>query len=424
MTLTKVTNSMVVGAPINVKDYGAKGDATTDDTAAIQSALNAVSATGNCVYFPKGEYLITSSLSVSKQATYILGENPPSPSAAVRIKYTGLLDATLSMIFCTSDAQGFSIKNLYLNANDLAGYCLTQEGIGSPTKLTRGNFVSNITFFGYVTAAWVIGDSTDTLNSAQFQLINAESIRIIGSALGTNANGIHLNAQNCEFLNINGIYIDPTPGREHTNHIRQISGGLNIKGLISTRARTASGTGGFAIYSRDQVVINGWRTEDTLLLDMEGVGASPGSIINGLYHRRTLIPGATTVITVGHTDGNVRFDSPVINGTMTIESTTAKFVTVTGAKFVGAGAGFSFSGPQNTNGIFHDVSTGNFVLRGSATSIDLFSASGGTGNKYSFDEMKLTQKTSASASNQSIFVDSADGVLKFKDSGGVLHSLY
>jgi hypothetical protein len=43
---------------VNVKDYGAKGDGTTDDTYAIQSALNS----GKSVYFPKGTYIVSSGL--------------------------------------------------------------------------------------------------------------------------------------------------------------------------------------------------------------------------------------------------------------------------------------------------------------------------------------------------------------------------
>jgi len=55
MALTKATYSMITGAPVNVLDYGAKGDGVTNDTAAIQAAVNS----GGAVYFPAGTYMIT-----------------------------------------------------------------------------------------------------------------------------------------------------------------------------------------------------------------------------------------------------------------------------------------------------------------------------------------------------------------------------
>lgn len=57
--------SLVTGTPatpspwLNVKDYGAKGDGTTDDTASIQAAINACfSAGGGFVWLPVGTYIV------------------------------------------------------------------------------------------------------------------------------------------------------------------------------------------------------------------------------------------------------------------------------------------------------------------------------------------------------------------------------
>jgi glucan 1,3-beta-glucosidase len=48
---------------VDVKSYGAKGDGVTDDTVAIQNALNAATES-NVIYFPSGSYIITSTIRV------------------------------------------------------------------------------------------------------------------------------------------------------------------------------------------------------------------------------------------------------------------------------------------------------------------------------------------------------------------------
>lgn len=47
---------------LNVRDFGAKGDGSTDDYAAIQSALDSVKTTGGTIFFPKGAYITNSTL--------------------------------------------------------------------------------------------------------------------------------------------------------------------------------------------------------------------------------------------------------------------------------------------------------------------------------------------------------------------------
>lgn len=70
MSLTKVSYSMVQGAPVNVLDYGAAADGVTDCTAAINSAL----ASGNSVYFPAGTYLTTGGHSITNQTVMGAGK--------------------------------------------------------------------------------------------------------------------------------------------------------------------------------------------------------------------------------------------------------------------------------------------------------------------------------------------------------------
>ena len=57
---------------INVKDFGAVGDGTTDDTAAIQAAINYIA--GNAVVlFPRGTYKITDTLTIGNDRMNLVG---------------------------------------------------------------------------------------------------------------------------------------------------------------------------------------------------------------------------------------------------------------------------------------------------------------------------------------------------------------
>jgi len=65
VTITVPAKTATVTSGYNVKDYGAKGDGYTDDTAAIQKAVNAAySAGGGTVYVPDGTYMISPTVQV------------------------------------------------------------------------------------------------------------------------------------------------------------------------------------------------------------------------------------------------------------------------------------------------------------------------------------------------------------------------
>ncbi|KAK1759744.1 hypothetical protein QBC47DRAFT_115380 [Echria macrotheca] len=87
----------------NVRDYGARGDGVTDDTAAINAAINAgnpcnqgctsTTTTPGLVYFPAGTYLISSSIKPA-YFTQLIGDasNPPTLKATANFAGFGLID--------------------------------------------------------------------------------------------------------------------------------------------------------------------------------------------------------------------------------------------------------------------------------------------------------------------------------------------
>jgi hypothetical protein len=74
---------------VSVKDFGAVGDGTTDDTAAIQAALN----TKKNVYLPSGRYLVTSGLSMTSSSQRMYGESGFGPF--------GLNEVSATTVACT-----------------------------------------------------------------------------------------------------------------------------------------------------------------------------------------------------------------------------------------------------------------------------------------------------------------------------------
>lgn len=65
MSLTKVSYSMIRGAAVNVLDFGAIGDGVTDDTSAIQAAVNSA----RLVFLPTGTYKTTSVITIPAATT-------------------------------------------------------------------------------------------------------------------------------------------------------------------------------------------------------------------------------------------------------------------------------------------------------------------------------------------------------------------
>lgn len=107
---------------LNVKDYGAKGDGTTDDTAAIQAALNTAAVSGAVVLFPAGTYITSGSLLVAANVA-VRGDGMASI-----VKYAGTGWAFIGGGTGGSLSYGVAIRDLRILLSNAAGSGITLRG--------------------------------------------------------------------------------------------------------------------------------------------------------------------------------------------------------------------------------------------------------------------------------------------------------
>ena len=134
---------------INVKSDqwsgGAKGDGSTDDTTAITTAINNLPSAGGIVYFPPGNYIISSALPIKSGATYMgagwgaeLGSQPSAISAG-----SGMAVPLFDLTSATS-VFGVTWQSLALNGS---GAVTGSKGIHSGTSPTTRAWTFKDLFF-------------------------------------------------------------------------------------------------------------------------------------------------------------------------------------------------------------------------------------------------------------------------------------
>ena len=102
---------------INVKDYGAKGDSTTDDNAAITAAMMAAHQKQLPLYFPAGKY--NARIQLSFDSLQIIGEARPGSSWTNGTIILGLVDCNYKKNTTIQDL-GIDSRNRLLPGDDAA----------------------------------------------------------------------------------------------------------------------------------------------------------------------------------------------------------------------------------------------------------------------------------------------------------------
>lgn len=153
--------------------YGAKGDATTDDYAAIQGAIDAAdAANGGIVYFPAGTYRVTTALLLPTGSSTVKLLGPGSGAAQLRI------DHGTEHLMTLGSYSDVEVEGLFLTAaQSNTGYLVSMEPSGTdPCDLVFRSCVFGNSF--------VVGDHVHALGSSYVELVDCEmSPRATGCAV-------------------------------------------------------------------------------------------------------------------------------------------------------------------------------------------------------------------------------------------------
>jgi len=127
-----------VGAKLNefisVKDFGAVGDGVTDDTTAIQAAIDA--ASGKIVVFPRGAYRINSTVNLPTAGITIdLGKSTILPYSTSRGLYRAAPTATAT----TTWSSGFTRGTTVLGVGSASGMAVGQWLVVEPVRTGNKN---------------------------------------------------------------------------------------------------------------------------------------------------------------------------------------------------------------------------------------------------------------------------------------------
>ncbi len=324
---------------VNVKAKGAKGDGVTDDSAAIQAAIDEVAGTGGTVFVPPGVYMIKvvhpfraiPSIHLKSNMTFRMTKRTilkaiPTHLDTYSILYLGGVE----------DNGVSSLLGGVTNVNVIGGTLLgdRDEHEGTSGEWGTGIWLQNATnvviegvttrnmwgdgFMVKGTGLMIMGAGTDPSKNVTFCSVVADRNRRQGMSI-TYADGVIV--KDSIFMNTEGtppqagIDIEPDQDETVNNVLIQRSQFTNNRGvwgaiLVTVPAAnsavtnvtidgnniTGNGGPGIGVYNTISYTIT-----NNLIRNNGGKSTVPGSLYYGWYDGIYLVNGATNNIVIGNT---------------------------------------------------------------------------------------------------------------------------
>jgi hypothetical protein len=265
-TFAQITAGVHAERMFHVRDFGAVGNGTTDDAAAIQAAIDAASAGGGgTVRLGPRRYRVAGANLVVKENVCLEGPNTFPGGQRLAADYR-----TVPGTLLLSSARTVQI----LRAGTLRALAVIREGVATPPASMRAGVTLRNAMAG---TAITIGDSSGTHHD-----VMVEDLLILGFDLAIRSdNSQRLNVRRVRGDNRNGIFLTRTYdiSRVHDVHFWPFLTG-NIGGTsLFTRSVSAVANNGSGAIRITTSTTHGLITGD--VVNMYGIGGVPAA--NGRF---------------------------------------------------------------------------------------------------------------------------------------------